>query len=88
VGWSEVWKAAGPYRNSDLGVGFPEFLAQTFGQGVHGMFSGGVEMQWPVGVYSVCQGAVAKQHRALTIESHVLSRTSSLCTRYNQKFPD
>jgi hypothetical protein len=47
-----------PYRNSDPGVGFSEFLTQTFSQGTHCMFSGSVKVEWAIQVHHVSQGTV------------------------------
>ena len=48
------------YRHSNSGVGFPEFLAQAFGQRSHGVFGGRVEVQRAVWVHRVGQGATEK----------------------------
>jgi len=49
-----------PYRHSNSGAGFPEFLAKAFSQRSHGVFGGRVEVQRAVWVYRVSQGATEK----------------------------
>jgi len=49
-----------PYRHSNSGVGFPDFLAKAFSHRSHSVFGGRVEVQRAVRVYRVSQGATEK----------------------------
>ena len=76
----------GPYRHSNSGVGLAEFQAHAFSHGSHGVFGGGIEVQWAIWVHSVSQRAVEKLLSCSVRVCHVLqtSHATHLLPKYQR----